>query len=150
MGIVGVALISFELGFSVKTRQMENFANLLDSIFKAFIWNYVKSGILLHRYVKYIPFSISDFSWHKRKLKFMNNLMVKSGPDFFYFEINRAPSELLLPSTKKSARKAEWAGKFAATLKGLVQFQNKKLDHFSPSFFKPKMVISRSEILVHL
>ena len=50
-------------------------------------------------------------------------MVVKSGPDFFYFEINRAPSELLLPCTKKSARKAELAGQFAATLKGLVQFQ---------------------------
>ena len=31
--------------------------------------------------------------------------MVKSGVDFFYFEILRAPSELLLPSVKKSAQK---------------------------------------------
>ena len=30
-------------------------------------------------------------------------LMVKSGLDFFYFEILRAPSELLLPSAKQSA-----------------------------------------------
>ena len=50
LGIVGVALISFELGFSVKTKQMENFANLLyDSIFKAFFINRVKSGKLLRK-----------------------------------------------------------------------------------------------------
>jgi hypothetical protein len=31
--------------------------------------------------------------------------MVKSGLDFFYFEILLAHSELLLPSAKKAARK---------------------------------------------
>ena len=30
-------------------------------------------------------------------------MMVKSGLEFFYFEILRAPSELLLPSAKKNA-----------------------------------------------
>jgi hypothetical protein len=41
-----------------------------------------------------------------------------------------------------------WA---AATLKGLSEFQNKKiLDHFSPSFISQKLSISRLEILVHL
>jgi hypothetical protein len=32
-------------------------------------------------------------------------MMVKSGLDFFYFEIEQAPSELLLPSAKKYAQK---------------------------------------------
>jgi hypothetical protein len=32
-------------------------------------------------------------------------MMVKSGLDFFYFEIHRAPSELLLPSAIKYAQK---------------------------------------------
>ena len=30
---------------------------------------------------------------------------LKSGPEFFYFEVERAPSELLLASAKKSAQK---------------------------------------------
>ena len=33
------------------------------------------------------------------------DMMVKSGLVFFYFEILLAPSELLLPSAKKAARK---------------------------------------------
>jgi hypothetical protein len=32
-------------------------------------------------------------------------MMVKSGQVFFYFEIKLSPSELLLPSAKKAARK---------------------------------------------
>ena len=32
-------------------------------------------------------------------------IMLKSGLDFFYFEIPPAPSQLLLPSAKKSAQK---------------------------------------------
>ena len=36
---------------------------------------------------------------------FYLKMMVKSGLDFFYFEILLVPSELLLPSTKKSAQK---------------------------------------------
>ena len=31
-------------------------------------------------------------------------MMVKSGLEFFYFEIHQAPSELLLPSAKISAQ----------------------------------------------
>jgi hypothetical protein len=36
---------------------------------------------------------------------FVLKMMIKSGLEFFYFEIERAPSELLLPSAKKSAQK---------------------------------------------
>ena len=36
---------------------------------------------------------------------FYFKMMVKSGLFFFYFEIQRAPSELLLPNAKKSAQK---------------------------------------------
>jgi hypothetical protein len=32
---------------------------------------------------------------------FGSKMMMKSGLEFFYFEIQRAPSELLLPSAKK-------------------------------------------------
>jgi hypothetical protein len=35
-------------------------------------------------------------------------MMMKSGLDFFYFEIERAPSELLLPCAKNRPRKAEF------------------------------------------
>ena len=34
-------------------------------------------------------------------------MMVKSGLEFFFFEIPRAPSELLLPSAEKSAQKGQ-------------------------------------------
>ena len=62
----------------------------------------------------------------------------------FWFEIHRAPSELLLP------RKAELARQASRYLwRGWVDFK-KNLDHFSSTFFKLKMVISRLESLVHL
>ena len=58
-------------------------------------------------------------------------MMMKSGLEFFYFEVLLAPSDLLLPSAKKAAQKG-WIGLagYQVTLKGLVEFQNKKLDHF--------------------
>ena len=51
-------------------------------------------------------------------------MMVKSGLDFF-FEIHRAPSELLLPSEKISAQNGRigLAAK-QVSLKGLGEFQN--------------------------
>jgi hypothetical protein len=63
-------------------------------------------------------------------------MMVKSGLVFFYFEILLAPSELPdnMPGQFSLSGQLflHWA---AATLKGLVEFQNeKKLDHFSPSY----------------
>ena len=64
--------------------------------------------------------------------------MVKSGL-FIHFEILLAPSELLakLPAKFSLSRQLflHWA---AATLKGLVEFQNEKLDHFSPSYLTEK------------
>ena len=62
--------------------------------------------------------------------------MVKSGLDFFYFEIHRAPSEIPANLPGQFSRSGQiflhWA---AATLKGLGEFQNKKnIDHFLPSF----------------
>ena len=80
-------------------------------------------------------------------------MMVKSGLVFFHFEILPAPSELpanLLGKFSLSGQQLflHWA---AATLKGLVEFQNKKkLDLFFTIIFNSKMVVSRSEILVHL
>ena len=78
--------------------------------------------------------------------------MMKSGLEFFYFEILLAPSEIpanLPGQFSLSGQKIlHWA---AASLKGRGEFQNKKiLDHFSPTFLIQKMVISRLEILVHL
>jgi hypothetical protein len=62
-------------------------------------------------------------------------MMVKSGLlffGFFFFEILLAPSEVPanLPGQFSLSGKIflQWA---VATLKGLVEFQNKKLDHFS-------------------
>ena len=61
---------------------------------------------------------------------------MKNDLEFFYFEIHRAPSEIPanLPCQFSLTGQIflHWA---AATLKGLGEFQNKKvLDHFSPSF----------------
>ena len=65
-------------------------------------------------------------------------MIVKSGL-FFYFEILLAPSELPanLPSQFRLSGQIflHWA---AATLKGLVKFQNKKLDHFLLSHLTQK------------
>ena len=55
-------------------------------------------------------------------------MMVKSGLLFFYFEIHRAPSEIpaSLPGQVSFSGHIflHWA---AATLKGLGEFQNKKI-----------------------
>ena len=56
-------------------------------------------------------------------------MMEKSGLEFFYLEIKRAPSEI--PYTKMPG-KISLSGpiffhRAAATLKGLIQFQNKKV-----------------------
>ena len=40
--------------------------------------------------------------------------MVKSGLEFFYFEIEQAPSELLLPSAKN----LNWPGRLAGISEG--------------------------------
>ena len=70
------------------------------------------------------PYEISGFKTNIFELK----IMVKSGLDFFYFEILLAPSELPtnLPGqfSLSSQIVLHWA---AATLKGLVEFQNKKI-----------------------
>ena len=77
-------------------------------------------------------------------------MMVKSGL-FFYFEILLAHSELPanLPGQFSFSGQPflHWA---AATLKGLLEFQNKKTRPLFTIIFKSKMVVSRSEILVHL
>ena len=61
--------------------------------------------------------------------------MVKSGLEFFYFEIHQASSELLLPSTKKSAQKGRLAGIFEGAQRNS---KIKILDHFTPSFLGQK------------
>ena len=40
-------------------------------------------------------------------------MMMKSGLEFFYFKILRAPSELLLPSAKKQPERQNWPGSLA-------------------------------------
>ena len=79
--------------------------------------------------------------------------MVKSGLDFFYFEILLAPSKLLLSSEKNLSRKAELAWQVKSkhvSLKGLVQFQTKDSRPLFTIIFKPKMLVSRPVILVPL
>ena len=73
--------------------------------------------------------------------------MGKSGLEL-YFDIHRAPSELLLPSAKNLPSKAEFAGQ--VFLKGHGEFQSKKFQTTFHHYFMPKISISRLEILVHL
>ena len=75
-------------------------------------------------------------------------MMVKSGlGSFFYFEILLALSELPadLPGQFNLSGQLflHWA---AATLKGLVEFQNKKSRPLFNIMFNSKMLVSRSEI----
>ena len=79
-------------------------------------------------------------------------MMMKSGLDFYYFfEIERAPSELLLTGQANSAFLSDFFLRWAAvTLKGLVQFQNKNSRPLSTIIFNSKILVSRTEILVHL
>ena len=67
-------------------------------------------------------------------------MMVKSGLEFFYFEIHRAPSEI--PANLPGQFSLSWQILLrwaAATLKGLGEFQNKTiLDLFSSSFLSQK------------
>ena len=75
-------------------------------------------------------------------------MMVKSGLDLFILKFYYvAPSELLLHSAKIELT---WQGQ-QVTLKGLVEFQNKKRS--GPLFttiFNSKILVSKPEILVHL
>ena len=46
-------------------------------------------------------------------------MMMKSGLEFFHFEIERAPSELLLPNAKKIIPvRLNWPGRFACIPEG--------------------------------
>jgi hypothetical protein len=61
-------------------------------------------------------------------------MMVKSGLEF-YFEIHRAPSEIPAKLPSQFSHSGQIIlHRAAATLKGLNEYQNKILDHFSPSF----------------
>ena len=67
-------------------------------------------------------------------------MMVKNGLELFHFEILPVPSEFPADLPRQFSLSGQiflhWA---AATLKELVEFQNKKnLDHFSPSFLTQK------------
>ena len=77
-------------------------------------------------------------------------MMVKSGL-VLNFEILLAPSELPanLPGQFSLSGQLclHWA---AATLKGLVEFQKRKTRPLFNIIFNSKIVVSRSEILVHL
>ena len=77
---------------------------------------------------------------------FGGKMTLKSGIDFFLYEIEQTPSEI--PANLQGQFSLSgpiflhWA---ATTLKGLVQFQNKKnLDHYSPSFLSQKWSFQES------
>ena len=58
---------------------------------------------------------------------FVLNMMVKSGLVFFYFEILLAPSELTANMPGQFSLSGQlFLHRAAATLKGLVEFKNKK------------------------
>ena len=62
----------------------------------------------------------------------------------FYFEIHRAPSELLLPSAKKICpERQNWPDRLAGISKGAQWISKKKLDNFLSSF-KLKMMVKIS------
>ena len=66
------------------------------------------SGLLVYQGVQSIHTSLELILYvDSKRLEidlFDLKMMVKSGLDFFYFEIHRAPSEFLLPSAKISAQ----------------------------------------------
>ena len=69
----------------------------------------------------------------------------------FYFEIQRVPSELLLPSAKQiCTERLNWPGKLAGAWRGLLNFKIKDSKPFFTIIFKSKILISRPDILVHL
>ena len=78
-------------------------------------------------------------------------MMVKRCLEFFFFEIPLAPLEIPANQPGQFSLSGQiflhWA---AATLKGHVEFQNDFSTPFFTIIFKPKMVISRVKILVHL
>ena len=54
--------------------------------------------------------------------------MVENGPEFFYFEIEQAPSEIPARCPGQFSFSGQICLHLAvATLKGLVQYQNKKI-----------------------
>ena len=78
-------------------------------------------------------------------------MMVKRGLDFFYFEIEQAPSELLLTGQANSAFLADFFALGSSNSKGAWSIS--KINKSKLLFiivFKSKMVNSRAEILVHL
>ena len=78
-------------------------------------------------------------------------MMVKSGLEFFTLKSYVPLQRYLLTCQANSASLGRffllWA---AATLKELVEFQNKKYRPLFTIIFNPKMLVSRPEILVHL
>ena len=69
-------------------------------------------------------------------------MMVKSGLEFFYFKIDRAPSQLLLPSAKKICpERLNWPGRFAAISEGCsVNFEIKKSRPLFTIIFKSNIL----------
>jgi hypothetical protein len=70
---------------------------------------------------------------------------------FIFFEIPLAPSEIPAnPSGQFSLFGQIFLHWAAVTLKELVEFQNKNSRPLFTIIFKPKMLVSRPEILIHL
>ena len=76
-------------------------------------------------------------------------MKVKSGIDFFILKSNKPLQSGCCPLQKKSARNAELAWPVSSNSEGAHSISKKSIPLFT-TIFKPKMVISRSEILVHL
>ena len=78
-------------------------------------------------------------------------MMVKSGLEFFYFEIQRAPPECCCPVQKNLPRKAELTWQASRYLsRGSLIFKIKNSRPLFTIIFKSKIPTSRLEILVLL
>ena len=70
---------------------------------------------------------------------------------FFYFEIHRAPSELLLPSAKKICpERLNWPGRLAGISEGARRISKKKSRPFFIIIFKLKNGNFKARDFIHL
>ena len=78
-------------------------------------------------------------------------VIMKSGLELFILKFQQLLQSCCCPVQKNLPRKAELAWQEQqVSLKGLVEFQIKNSRPLFTIIFKPKMLVSRPEILVHL
>jgi hypothetical protein len=77
------------------------------------------------------------------------NMMVKSGLDFLILKFAEPFRVATAQYQKICPLGLNWLGRLAGISEGARWISKQIPDHFSPSLLKPKMLISRLEILVH-